>query len=55
MIGKNTPQNRLSCQSLMEWHDWLKDHHDKEPEVWLQIQKAGSTQIRWPRADTIRK
>jgi len=32
MIGKNTPQNRLSCQSLMEWHDWLKDHHDKEPE-----------------------
>jgi uncharacterized protein YdeI (YjbR/CyaY-like superfamily) len=29
-------------ESLDDFYDWLGNHHDKEPEVWIKIHKLGS-------------
>ena len=29
----------LEVQTLEEWRDWLDEHHDSEPEVWLVFYK----------------
>ena len=35
----------LEVQTLEEWRDWLDEHHDSEPEVWLVFYKK-HTEVR---------
>lgn len=43
----------MSVQDRDQWRDWLKEHHDKETEVWLVIPKNSSGKQRIPYADTV--
>lgn len=42
MIEQKMPKSWLVCRNLEEWHTWLKDHHETETEIWLQIKKVKS-------------
>jgi uncharacterized protein YdeI (YjbR/CyaY-like superfamily) len=44
MTAKKLPEHWLICGGVLEWHDWLSQHHRTASGVWLKIRKVGSTQ-----------